>query len=215
MSNGAPRRHIALADPGIGPLPHLADPLIRETVEPIDMYELSSTDLHLYVGLIIGAHVDQELLHRERAMIRRFLEAGKVVAFSGQILHPWLPGAAPFVPRKIRSYHDYRVRLVSPHPIFEGVREEDLTFRRGVAGFFARGHNPPPEGAEVLAELPGGEPAVYIDLHSTRGVILVHAGHDLLTYGMEGVHGGGAPVTTASRIGPQLLAWMLGERPGA
>ncbi|MGH2732857.1 MAG: phosphate starvation-inducible protein PhoH [Actinomycetota bacterium] len=215
MRNGAPRRPIALVDPGIGPLPHLGDPRIREMVEPIDIYELASTDLNPHGGLIIGAHVDQELLHRERAMIRNFLDEGKVIAFSGQLLHPWLPGAGPFVPRKIRSYHDYRVRVVSPHPIFEGVREDDLTFRRGVAGFFARGHNPPPEGAEVLAELPGGEPVVYVDRSSTGGVILVHAGHDLLTYGLESVYGDDAPATSASRIGPQLLAWMLAEKPGA
>jgi hypothetical protein len=214
VRNGEPRRPIALADPGIGPLPHLSDPALRELIEPIDTYELPSTDLDPYAGLITGALVDQELLYRERAVIRRFLEAGKVVAFSGQILHPWLPGAGAFVPRKIRSYHDYRIRIVSPHPIFEGVAEEDLTFRRGVAGFFARGHNPPPERVEVLAELPGGEPVVYIDRRSTRGVILVHAGHDLLTYAPEGVSGNGAPPSTASRIGRQLLAWMLGERPG-
>lgn len=191
--------------------PHLELDFVREVVEPLDMYELPSADLDPYIALIITGNVDQELLYRERGVIRSFLDGGKVVVFSGHLLHPWLPGAGTFVPKKIGSIHDYQVRAVTPHPIFEGVKEEDLTFRRGVAGFFARGHNPPAEGAEVLLELAGGEPIVYIDRHSTNGTILTHSGHDLLGFGMDGLSSEDAPQTTARRIAPQLLDWIRQE----
>ncbi len=76
---------------------------------------------------------------------------------------------------------------LAPHPIFAGIEPDDLTFRRGVAGFFARGHHPPPPGAEVLVRLGGGEPATYVDRVSTRGTIVVHATGDLLAYPETGL----------------------------
>lgn len=194
---------IALLDVGIGDEPvHMRYEFVREVVEPLDMYELPSADLEPYIALIITGNVDQELLYRERRKIRDFLDAGKVLVFSGHLLHPWLPGAGTFIPKEIRSSRDYAIKIATPHPIFEGVKEEDLTFRRGVAGFFARGHNPPPEGAEVLLELAGGEPVVYVDRRSTKGVILAHSGYDLLAHGLDRLYDDGAPRTTASRIGP-------------
>ncbi len=202
---------IALLDVGIGELPHMKYDFVREVVEPLDMYDLPKVDLSSYIALIITGNVDQELLYRERKLIKDFLEEGKVLLFSGHLLHPWLPGTGIFVPKEIRSFRDYGIRIVAPHPIFEGVKEEDLTFRRGVAGFFARGHNPPPEGAEVLLTLAGGEPIVYIDRRSTQGVILAHSGHDLLSSGLDRLYSDDAPGTTANRIAPRLLAWIRKE----
>jgi hypothetical protein len=108
-----------------------------------------------------------------------------------------------FEPKTVRSHHDYFLKQVAPSPIFEGIVIEDLVFRRGVAGFFARGHHQPPPGAEVILELPGGEPALYIDRVSTNGTILVHGGNDMLGFAND--------TTTASRLTPQLLAWMRSE----
>ncbi|MFT9846425.1 hypothetical protein [Aneurinibacillus sp. REN35] len=78
-----------------------------------------------------------------------------------------------------------------------------MTFNKGVAGFFARGHHPVPEGADVLLTLPGGEPITYIDRTTTRGTILVHSGNDLFGYRDSS--------TTTGRIGRQLLAWIRQE----
>ncbi len=79
-----------------------------------------------------------------------------------------------------------------------------LDFRRGVAGFFARGHHPVPDGAEVLVRLAGGQPATYVDRVSTGGTILVQASSDLLGYP-------GNAGDTAQRIPNQLLAWLHGQ----
>ncbi len=178
-------------------------PLIRQEVAAFDMYEFPGVDLTPYVGLIVPGSVDQELLHREQQRIREFLDDGKVLVFSGHLFRAWLPGGSAFVPKAIRSLCDYTVRAVTPHPIFDGVRPEDLTFRKGVAGFFARGHHPSPRGAEVLLALEGGEPIVYVDRQTTGGTILVHAGNDL--WGLAGDE------TTAERVVPQLFRWMRQE----
>jgi hypothetical protein len=178
----------------------------RDAVDGIDIYDLPSLDLSAYRGLIVSSACDQELLLKHQDRIRAFLDDRKVLTFSGHLFRPWLPGAGMFQPKTISSYLDYTVRLVKEHPVFAGVREDDLTFRKGVAGFFARGHHEPPPGAEILARLVDaerGEPIVYIDHVSTPGVILVHAGNDLLASTDRD--------STAGRIAPQLIRWMLAE----
>ncbi|MGH3801361.1 MAG: hypothetical protein ACRDTD_14740 [Pseudonocardiaceae bacterium] len=165
-----------------------------DRVERVDCYALGSTDLDRYAVLIITSTVDQEHLARHRAVLRSFLEGGGVVIFGGHLYRDWLPGASPFVPLAERKLTTYQVVEVAEHPIFRGLQPDELTFRRGVAGFFARGHHPVPDGAQVLTRLAGGEPATYLDQVSTAGTILVQASSDLLGY-----------------CGEALLGWAIAE----
>ncbi|MGH3974335.1 MAG: hypothetical protein ACRDS9_13560, partial [Pseudonocardiaceae bacterium] len=151
-------------------------------IERVDCYTLGSTELARYAGLIITPNVDQEYLARKRHVIRNYLDGGGVVVFGGHLHTSWLPGASAFVPLANRSLAGYRVVEVADHPIFRGKQRDELTFRRGVAGFFARGHHPLPARAEVLTRLSGGEPATYLDRVSTAGTIVVQATSDLLSY---------------------------------
>jgi hypothetical protein len=180
----------------------LKHPLLSK-LKVIDVYDFPETDLTSFISLIIPSLIDQEFLFKYRDRIRAFLDTRRVVIFSGNLFLSWLPGGKPFVAKEIRTVNDYKVSVVRPHPIFEGILPKDLTFKQGVAGFFARGHHPPPAGAEVLLTLPDGEPIIYIDRYSTQGTILVHSGNDLLGYaGSE---------NTACRIVPQLLHWIRAE----
>jgi hypothetical protein len=169
----------------------------------IDCYALGRTDLSRYALVVVSGTADQEHLARHRGVIREYLDGGGVLLFNGQLHRDWLPGAAHFVPLERPGLATYRVTWLAEHPIFAGVEPDDLTFRRGVAGFFARGHHPVPDGAEVLVRLAGGEPATYLDRVSTRGTILVHASGDLLGYG--------GATNTAGRLGGQLLDWARAE----
>ncbi len=159
----------------------------------VDCYALGSTDLTRYAALIITPTVDQEHLARWQHVIRDYLGGGGVVVFGGHLHRDWLPGASAFVPLTNQSLAGYRVVEVADHPIFRGISDE-LTFRRGVAGFFARGHHPVPAGAEVLTRLSGGEPSTYLDRVSTAGTIVVQATSDLLSY-----------------CGEALLDWAVAE----
>ena len=179
---------------------------LRDALDAQDIYDLPSLDLGRYRALAVTSACDQEFLLRYKDKISAFLDQGRVLVFSGHLFRPWLPGAGLFQPKTIHTHLDYTVRLVKEHPVFEGVREEDLTYRKGVAGFFARGHHEPPPGAEILARLVDaerGEPIVYVDRVSTNGVILVHAGNDLLASVDRD--------STAGRVAPQLIRWMLAE----
>ncbi len=191
----------------------IRSPQTINRVGRLDCYDLASADLSQYAGLVIGPSVDQEHLLCHRSRIRSYLDAGGVVVFGGHLHREWLPGASLFVALSPPSLAAYQVVDIADHPIFAGLAPDDLTFRRGVAGFFARGHHPVPEGAEVLVRLAGGEPVTYVDRVSTAGTILVQATCDLLGYG--GQAAAGAPT---NRIPDQLLAWVRSEfrvRPGA
>jgi hypothetical protein len=91
---------------------------------------------------------------------------------------------------------------VSEHPVFAGVDTDDLSFRKGVAGFYGRGHNPPPAGARVLQRLssPDGPPLDYVYHRPDGGRVLMHSGNDLWMYAND--------ETSARRIAPQLLDWI-------
>ena len=179
--------------------PHLADRLVR-----VDCYDLGdAAPLAEYAGLVVPPMVDQEHLAARAAAVRRYLDRGGVVVFGGQLHRPWLPGAVPFVALEVRSHHDYEVAWIAEHPVFAGVAPDDLTYRRGVAGFFARGHHPVPAGADVLVRLVGGQPVTYVDRVSTGGTILVQASSHLLSYDND--------ETPDGRIAGQLLDWITTE----
>ncbi|MCJ0907446.1 hypothetical protein [Rhodococcus sp. ARC_M6] len=174
-------------------------------VSQIDCYAVNDVSLKPHSVLVVASNVDQIHLTRIRDVIRRFLDAGKVVIFNGHLDQDWLPGAQYFEPVLPKTRRLYVVTEVADHPIFEGVDKGHMTERKGVAGFFARGHHPVPEGADILVRLIGGQPVTYIDRVSTAGTILVHATGDLFGYAS------GLDDNTAARIPKQLAAWALGE----
>lgn len=169
----------------------------------IDMYDLPDYDISVHKFAVIDSYIDQELMMKQSKQIRLFLDQGNILLFSGHLFRPWLPGGSLFVPKTIRNHSDYNVCFPKQHPIFEGVKSEDLTYNRGVSGFFARGHHPLPPHAEVLLTLSGGEPITYIDRYSTKGTIFLHSGSNLLRYSN--------PVNTAGRISSQLKGWLYEE----
>ncbi|THF75758.1 phosphate starvation-inducible protein PhoH [Cohnella fermenti] len=168
----------------------------------IDMYDLPNIPLEPYACLVIHGSSDQEFLLKHKDVVANFLNQGKVVLFGGQLFRPWLPGGSSFVPRTIRSHLDYHIAVAKAHPIFADVDPIELTYKKGVAGFFARGHHPVPAGAEVLLTLPDGEPTLYIDRSSTKGTLMVSSGYNLLGY-RDG--------NTTRSIGERVEAWIAQE----
>lgn len=180
------------------------NPFFTENFTTIDQYQLAYENLDTYTCMVLHGFVDQEFLTTQKEKIYSFLNQKKIVIFSGHLFRDWLPGTSPFIPKEIHSYLDYVVTIAKPHLIFAGVDSDSMTYNKGVSGFFARGHHPIPEGAEVLLNLPGGEPITYIDRTSTNGTILVHSGNDLFGYMQSG--------KSTDRISLQLLQWVREEQ---
>ncbi|MGE7092889.1 hypothetical protein ACQKII_15825 [Lysinibacillus sp. NPDC048646] len=169
----------------------------------VEQYDFAQEDLSEVDVLIIPNFIDQEFLYRQREKIAAFLAEKKIVIYCGHLFREWLPGCGPFMPQLIRNYKDYEVFPTEQSVIFKGVTTADMTFKKGVAGFFARGYHHPPAYAEILLTFANGKPVTYADRCSTNGTILVHAGRDLLGYADEN--------KSTDRIRPQFLAWLEAE----
>jgi len=179
----------------------LRSPALGRRVDAIPMHELGRADLSRYRGLLLGLHCDQRHLAARREQLEAYLAGGGTIVFCGHLAYPFVTGMERY--RVIPNYRvdDLRVRKERPHAVWEGVAEDDMTFRRGVAGFYGRGHNPPPAGAEVINTLgPARVPVDWEWRPRAGGRVLVHAGADLWMYlETEG---------TAARLAPQLLDWI-------
>ena len=168
-------------------------------VTPIDLDDLPDTDLSPFAGLILAGRSDQQLLAAMRERVREFLDRGRVVVFSGQLTHDWLPGAARFRRRTADDdVDDAGPPRLEPHAVFDGVRASEL----GWAFLYRDGWHEPPVGAEVIARQGDGTPGGYVDQSSTGGTILLHGGANLLANAVTD--------SSAARIVPQLVTWVAG-----
>ncbi len=181
-----------------GDLPAVIDryPSARE----IDHYTLHECDLSSVRAILLPAHLDQRYFGEIAGVIADFIQRGGRIVFNGHVAWPMLPELQKFVPLPSNSLQNLMVTRLSSHMVFEGVTDADLTFRRGVAGFYARGHNPPPPGALLINGVgPERLPCDWVLTKPSGGEILCHAGNDLWMYIDD--------QTTAGRIVPQLIAW--------
>ncbi len=179
-------------------------PFIQNNFHVIDMYDFENTDLTPFKAIVVHDFVDQIHMYNHRHLIEQFLNEGKIVIWGGHLEFEWLPGCALFKPKEIKAFSDYNISVVNEHPIFIGVDTDEMTYNKGVAGFFARGsHTPVPEHAEVLLTLPGDAAITYIDRHTTKGTILVHSGRDLFGQRMQ--------KRSTDLISSQLLQWIHDE----
>ncbi|MEK3976713.1 phosphate starvation-inducible protein PhoH [Psychrobacillus sp. FSL K6-1267] len=196
---------ILYLDPGHAfGLSNRTNPFMNKHFTIIDQYQLTQHNLEPYCCIVVHDFADQEYLYKNRAIIQGFLEAGKIVIFGGHLFREWLPGCPIFTPRTIESHEDYNVYKKIDHPIFEGVDTDDMTYNKGVAGFFARvTHSPVPAGSDVLLTFRDGMAITYIDRQSTKGTILVHSGRDLFAHRMQN--------KSTDRISTQLLQWIQDE----
>ncbi len=152
-------------------------------------------------ALLVPAHIDQRALSARSAVLGRFLDQGGTLVLNGHMVYPVLPELAAFVPAAERGLEGLVVERVEAHPVFDGVNVDDLSFRRGVAGFYGRGANPPPPGARVLHRLKrDGSPLDWVWRRPAGGQVFMHGGNTLWMYVED--------PTSAARIGPQLLRWL-------
>lgn len=148
----------------------------------IEEEQLPSHDPASVGGLIITSHVDQIWLEGQKPWLEACLDAGARMIFNGHVERDFLDGLARYQPLRDRSIAAFRVSRVADHPIWEGYNGEELTFRKGVAGFYGRGCNLPPDGADVINVLDADKERLAVNWEWARprgGRVLSHAGNDL------------------------------------
>jgi len=163
----------------------------------LDQYALDAAPLEGCAGLLIGMHSDQRFLAAHAGRLERYLRQGGSMVVNGHVAYPFLPGASSFQPVPGGHPRDLEVHRERAHPIWAGVSAHDLTFRRGVAGFYGRGWHRPPEGALVIHSLGQERWPLDIIWRVGAGRVLLHGGNDLWQFG--------------DGIAPRLLAWLFDE----
>ncbi|MEM7445893.1 MAG: hypothetical protein AAF414_21405 [Pseudomonadota bacterium] len=155
-------------------------------------------------ALLVPMHIDQRRFANATRWISRFFQAGGTLVFNGLLGYPFHRKLKRFEPLVSPRLRQFRVRVDANHPVWRGVDPDDLTFRRGVAGFYGRGCNPPPPSAQIIGTIDQGNCAVDWQWHPREGGrLLMHAGNDLWMYARD--------KTSAAALTPQLLHWCMAE----
>ena len=180
----------------------IADPPIGHEIAVLDQYALSPKNLDGIDGLLLGQHLDERHLTEHRDTLDAYLEQGGAIAVMGPVALPFLTHLAPHEPVGTGRRDDWLLELGAAHPIMAGVDPDDLTYRKGVVGFWARGSIAPPDGAHALTRFTAsGVVADWAWSPPAGGRLFVHPGNDVWGYAGDG--------TTAARVFPQLLDWMM------
>src|SRR6185503_12946928 len=112
-------------------------------------WDLDAATIISASGLLLTMHLDQTLAMTWRDNLETMLRSGGRILINGHVARPFISGLAPFVLCGRKREH-FKLTVLGEHAVFEGVDRRALETRRGVAGFYGRGHNPPPEGARPL-----------------------------------------------------------------
>ncbi len=158
----------------------LSDDRFAGRIDLVDQYALTPALLERRRAVFLSMHNDQRWLQKHGALLSGFIEQGGTVLAQGQLVLPWHPILQPYVPIRRPPLPVLEIKRVADHPIFDGIDPGLLNCRRGVRGFYGRGHTPPPEGATVIQTLGNGLP---LDWHIAvgKGRLFMHAGNDLWT----------------------------------
>jgi hypothetical protein len=184
------------------PLPH--------TLTVLDQYrldDLDDDDLFAFDGMILSMHADQRHLSTLANRLDAFVER-RAMLVNGPVMHPFLPEFdRGFVPLPERNLASLRISVALGGGVFDGVSAGDLTFRRGVAGFWARGSQTPPPDATILTTLGSDQvPCDWCVMRHGGGRLFVHPGNDVWTFREPG--------TTTVDLWPKLLDWLGGAGHG-
>ncbi len=194
---------VLLVTNGLEPGPAIVhQPGVAGRIDTVDIYDLAERGFEERAALWLTQNSDQLLLQSLSARLSGYLDMGGTIVFCGHVAWPFLPELTKFVPLRDYRLDDLRVTRIEAHPIWAGINMDDLTFRRGVAGFYGRGHNPPAKGARCLNAIASGTaPVDWWVQRRSRGRLLVHSGNDL----WNDMGDGG----TADRLPLALLEWSL------
>ncbi len=165
-----------------------------------DIYDWDDLDLSTYGSLLIAMHSDQRFLASRADQIARFLHEGGTVVANGHVAYPFLPGIGQARTLEHYGLADLRILRLAEHPIWDGVSGEDMTFRRGVAGFYGRAWHEPPPGALAVNAVGAENRPLDIVYPVGRGRVLLHGGNDLWQFG---------GTDSTGRLVPQFLAWLF------
>ena len=158
----------------------------REKIKLLAVCDLPEMDLAAYHVLICPRGTDQEILYAVRHKIKEFLNSGKIVISFGEVTKEWLPSCKW---EGVKPEDDDPLEIKQNHPLFEELEPQDLHWHKGATGWCCHGHFVAPVGADILVTNMLGDPVMYIDRQSTKGVILAASQLDAICHSFHGLKG--------------------------
>lgn len=181
-----------------------AQHLAGDAVEAVWESDLSAGRLAAASGILTTVHLDQIAMEVFAPAITALLARRGRVFINGHVLRPFVTGLAPFRPVGMGHRGAFALTPLAAHPVFAGIDRRTLEERRGVAGFYGRGHNPPPEGAIALTGLgPAGAPIDWVWPQPGGGAVFSHAGNDLWSLSDD--------AAVNARLADNIVAWAAGR----
>ncbi|MCD6167840.1 MAG: hypothetical protein J7J33_00835 [Caldisericia bacterium] len=157
-----------------------------QKIEMLPVCDLSKIELSRYAILIFPRGTDQEIVYAEREKIKKFLQYKGIVVSFGEVTKEWLPGCRW---GGVKPEDDGPLLIKKNHPVLKGLRPDDLHWHKGATGWCCHGHFVAPAGAEILVTNMLGDPIMYIDRQSTKGVILAASQLDAICHSFHGLKG--------------------------
>lgn len=174
---------------------------VDNRVSSLDLYEFDNLDLASVRGLIISSDCDQIFLERRREQLTEFVRGGGRIAVMGHVVTDFLPGISLWQKMQYTGPKDLAITIADPHPVWNGVDPAELSSRKGVSGFYARGYpQAVPAGAVVTTRIGRQQLALDYVYPIDSGFVLVHSGNDLTGWQSD-------PDST-SRMSRQLFDWL-------
>ncbi len=145
-------------------------------------WDVTQADIAAAAGVVTTMHLDMVGALRWRDAFAALLDRGGRIAISGHVTRPFVPGVEPeFVPTG-PGRAALRLAVLAEHPVFDGIDRLAFQTRRGVAGFYGRGHNPMPPGGEALTGVGANlAPVDWVWNRDAGGSVFSHAGNDVWT----------------------------------
>jgi hypothetical protein len=191
-----------------GPVPAAYAAAVAEgRVTSVRERDLTEADFAATRGLITTQHLDQIGFLAHSAALQSLLDRGGRWFFNGHILRRFVDGLDIYQPIARPKRADFVLTRLSEHAIFAGIDPASLEENNGVAGFYGRGHNPLPPGAQPVNGIgPDRLPIDWDWVLPSGGRIFSHAGNDL-----GGMAGQGGSRGTSGVPVERILAWCAGE----
>ena len=151
----------------------------RNVMDILPVCDFGKTDLSNYDTLVFPRGTDQEIVYTEREKIGAFLESKGILISFGEVTMGWIPGC---LWDGVKPEDDEPLLIKKEHQILKDLDPEDLHWHKGATGWCCHGHFIAPPGAEILVTNTLGDPIMYIDRQSTKGIILVASQLDAICH---------------------------------
>ena len=174
-----------------------------ERVDYVDLYALPQVDLSDYNGLMISGGADQVFLQTCFEQLTSFVRKGGKALVNGHPKIQFIEGLPRHQKMAFSNPTDLWLTEVSAHPMWEGIKREDLLFnygvpgphdlkdlmeKYGVAGFYSHAYlSKLPENTQVITGVGPYRLPTDVSFRLGDGEVIVHNGNDLSGFSKPGI----------------------------